>query len=222
MSNPVDPKSGDPESPEAEGSESVESVESAERADTAGIVVEVEPEEQGEADPIAALEAKLAEAEEASQQNYERLMRAAADLDNYRKRSRREISDARVEGQSSVLREILPVVDNLERAVVAAAEATDVGSIREGVELVLRQFIQTLEKLSVVRVEAKGKPFDPNVHEAVSQMPSADHPPGTVVEVLQPGYKIGDRLLRAALCVVAAAPPQPEPDPPPEGEPSED
>lgn len=226
MSNPVDPQTGDPEGhgDQAEGDEPTEAQQPSERADTAGIVVEVE-EEEGEPDPVAALEARLAEAESTAQQNHDRMMRAAADLDNFRKRSRREVADARTEGQTAVLREILPVVDNLERAVAATESATDTSGIREGVELVLRQFIQTLEKLSVVKVEARGMPFDPNVHEAVSQMATADHPPGTVVEVLQPGYKLGDRLLRAALCVVATAPPppappEPEPEPEPEaGEP---
>jgi molecular chaperone GrpE len=118
----------------------------------------------------------------------------------------------------TVLREILPVVDNLERAVAAAGVTEETRGIREGVELVLRQFTQTLEKLQVVKVEAHGRPFDPNVHEAVGQIPTAEHPPGTVVDVLQPGYTIGNRLLRAAMCVVASAPPPVEPEPEPEPE----
>ena len=221
MSNP---QTGDPETPEGpgEGDRAAEPSEpDVEHADTAGIVVEVE-EPEPEPDPIAKLEARLAEAEATAQQNYERLMRTAADLDNYRKRTKREIADARVDAQSAVLREILPVIDNFERAIAAASSATDTASIREGVELVHRQFLQTLEKLSVKRVEAKGRPFDPNVHEAVSQAPTADHPPGTVVEVLQPGYTIGERLLRAALCVVATAPPEPAPEEPAAPETSED
>jgi len=80
----------------------------------------------------------------------------------------------------------------------------------DGVKLVLRQFAQALERCGVAAVEAKGKAFDPNLHEAVSQMESADHPPGTVVEVLQTGYTIGERLLRPTLAVVSKRPPEEE------------
>jgi molecular chaperone GrpE len=129
-----------------------------------------------------------------------------AELDNVRKRSRKEIEDARVDAQSRALREMLPVIDNLERAVAHAETGGDGAGILEGVRLVLRQFLQALERLHVHPIAAEGKTFDPAEHEAVSQAETADAPAGTVVEVLQTGYKIGDRLLRPAMVVVARPP----------------
>jgi molecular chaperone GrpE len=95
------------------------------------------------------------------------------------------------------------VVDNLERA-LAHTESTDVASLLEGVRLVLRQFTHALEKCDVTPVDADGKPFDPNQHEAIGQQDS-DAPPGSVISVLQKGYRLSDRLLRPALVVVARA-----------------
>lgn len=162
---------------------------------------------------IAQLEADKARLEKEKQDNWDRVLRATADLDNFRKRSRREVDDARTEARSKVLREMLPVIDNLERA-VEHAETTGAdaqGSVLEGVKLVLRQFTQALERCDVHPVDAVGKPFDPNLHEAISQMETGDHPPGSVVQALQKGYLIGERLLRPSLVVVAKAPPEPAP-----------
>jgi molecular chaperone GrpE len=105
-----------------------------------------------------------------------------------------------------VLKEMLPVVDNLERAIEHATAQAGSSPIVEGVQLVLRQFLTAFERLDVVPVDALNQPFDPNVHEAISQMES-EAAPGTVVQVLQRGYRIGvapnERLLRPALVVVA-------------------
>ena len=136
----------------------------------------VPPEEAAEKDPVKELEGKVAALEKEKKDNWDRYLRAAADLENSRKRQKRELDDAKLETKNRVLKEILPVVDNLERAV----EHTTSG-------------------------EAAGQPFDPNLHEAISQAES-DQPPGTVVQVLQRGYRQGDRLLRPALVVVAKAP----------------
>jgi molecular chaperone GrpE len=157
------------------------------------------------AEPTA--EDRLAALEREKDDYYDRLLRATADLDNLRKRSRREVEDARRDGRSRALKEILPVVDNLERAVQHAGSASgDTQGVVEGVQLVLRQFSQALERLGVQSLEAEGKPFDPNVHEAMSQMESAELPPGSVAQVLQRGYMIDDRLLRPALVIVSKAP----------------
>ncbi|GAB4524327.1 MAG: hypothetical protein Tsb0020_42500 [Haliangiales bacterium] len=160
---------------------------------------------------IAALEAENAELAQAKQDNWDRALRAAADLENFRRRSRRDVSDARTEARSKVLREMLPVIDNLERAVAHAeqndADNAGVTSVIDGVKLVLRQFAQALERCEVLPVEAEGKPFDPNIHEAISQLETNEQAPGSVVQVLQRGYTIGDRLLRPALVVVAKAAP---------------
>ena len=102
---------------------------------------------------------------------------------------------------------MLPVVDNLERAIEHAGGGGEKNPIVEGVQLVLRQFTTAFERLEVTAIDALDQPFDPNLHEAISQQES-DQPPGTVVQVLQRGYKSGDRLLRPALVVVAKAKPR--------------
>ncbi|HEU4614924.1 MAG TPA: nucleotide exchange factor GrpE, partial [Kofleriaceae bacterium] len=138
------------------------------------IPVEVEaPEPQAEVapDPIKQLEEKLAAAEKEKKENWDRYLRAAADLENTRKRQKRELDDAKFETKNKVLKEMLPVVDNLERAIEHAAGGEDpaVKAIFEGVQLVLRQFVTAFERLDVTPIEAMGQPFDPNLHEAISQ-----------------------------------------------------
>jgi molecular chaperone GrpE len=170
-------------------------------ADSGVIPVEVVPPD-AVTDPIADLEAKLAVAEKEKKENWDRYLRAAADLENTRKRQKREADDAKFETKTKILKEILPVVDNLERAIEHAGAGSENNPIIEGVNLVLRQLMTAFERLDVTPVEAQGQPFDPNLHEAISQQES-DLPPGSVVTVLQRGYKSGDRLLRPALVVVA-------------------
>jgi molecular chaperone GrpE len=168
-------------------------------ADASGVIpVEVEAPDAAGSD----LEQKLATAEKEKKDNWDRYLRSAADLENLRKRQKREIDDAKVEAKQRVLKEILPVVDNLERAIEHAGDAPGAQPIVEGVQLVLRQLITAFERLDVTSVEALGQPFDPNMHEAISQQES-DAAPGSVVQVLQRGYRSGDRLLRPALVVVA-------------------
>ncbi|HVK84204.1 MAG TPA: nucleotide exchange factor GrpE [Kofleriaceae bacterium] len=171
-------------------------------SEEAGVIpVEVEAPSPGGDD----LEAKVANLEKEKKENWDRYLRAAADLENLRKRQKRELDDAKFETKGKVLKEMLPVVDNLERAIEHAAQAAeDKSPIVEGVQLVLRQFMTAFERLDVSPVDALDKPFDPNLHEAISQQDS-DKPPGTVVQVLQRGYRSGDRLLRPALVVVAKA-----------------
>ena len=195
-------------------------------SDGLDVQVEVDPPEarpaqpaeaEAEAEPVdrvTELEAALAKAEQEKKDNYDRFLRAAADLENHRRRSKRDLDDARAEARTRVLKEMLPVVDNLERGLAHAEEAGKAGdpaAIVDGLRLVLRQFNHAFERSDVTPVEAQGQPFDPNLHEAISQVETADHPPGTVVSVLQRGYKLGDRLLRPSLVVVAkppAAPPE--------------
>lgn len=178
-------------------------------ADSGVFPVEVEP--PGVSADAAApgatengLEAKIAGLEKEKKDNWDRYLRAAADLENLRKRQRREVDDAKLETKSRVLKEMLPVVDNLERAIEHATAQAGTNPIVEGVQLVLRQFLTAFERLDVTPIEAAGQPFDPNLHEAISQQDS-DAPPGTVVQVLQRGYRSGDRLLRPSLVVVAKA-----------------
>ncbi|SRR5450759_914860 len=149
---------------------------------------------------IAALEAEKTEFRE-------RMLRIAADFDNWKKRSRKDQADGEMRAKESVLRDFLEIADNLERATVSLGEGKegDAKSIRDGVDLVLRQFRSKLERYQVKVIESVGQPFDPRFHEAISQAPTADAKPGSVLHELQKGYLIGDKLLRPAMVVVASA-----------------
>jgi molecular chaperone GrpE len=154
----------------------------------------------------AQLETRIETLETEKKDAWDKLLRTAADLDNLRKRQRREVEDARHETKTRVLKEVLPVVDNLERALaVSSGEVGQLEAVLDGVRLVQRQFLQALERLEVTQIEAEHQPFDPNLHEAISQQETDEHPAGTVIAVLQRGYKAGDRLLRPSLVVVAKA-----------------
>lgn len=133
----------------------------------------------------------------------EQLLRTAADFDNFRKRARRDTEDAEKRGREQALREILPVIDNLERAVAAADSAADVKAVVEGVSMVLRLFEDVAGRLGLERVSSVGERFDPNIHDAVQQQETDAHPPGTVISEVVPGYKMGERLIRPAMVVVA-------------------
>ena len=108
----------------------------------------------------------------------------------------------------------MPVFDNLERAVVHAGQASDAKAVADGVGMVLKQFGDTLGKVGIKRIPAVGGPFDPSLHEAIQQVETNDHPAGTIVAEVQPGYTLGDRLVRAAMVVVAK--PKPKGDDKPE------
>jgi molecular chaperone GrpE len=145
----------------------------------------------------------LAEARAESGRLKEAWMRTAADFDNFRKRARRELEDARKGGREEILRDLLPVFDNLERGIQSAKQAPDVKAVTDGLQMILKQFDSTLGKLGISKVGTIGKSFDPGVHEAIQQVETSEHPPGTVVAEVQPGYMAGDRLIRAAMVVVA-------------------
>ena len=137
----------------------------------------------------------------------EKAYRAAAELDNGRKRFQKERTELRTYGVEPLIQELLTVTDNLERA-IAHAKADN--NLAEGVKMVLRQFMQILAAKGAVPFDAKGEMFDPSVHEAMSQIPSEEHPAGTVIEVFQKGWMLKERLVRPAMVVVAAEPPTPE------------
>ncbi len=140
--------------------------------------------------------------EKEKKDTYDRLLRTAADLDNFRKRARKDTDEARLKAKEETLREILPGVDNLERALAAGRDGGGEGLL-EGVKLVLRQFQTALERLEVRSFESVGQPFDPTRHEAIAQVETDAQPPGVVVTEMQRGYLIGNRLLRPALVTVA-------------------
>jgi molecular chaperone GrpE len=150
----------------------------------------------GSSDPLTAARAEAARLKDA-------WLRSAADFDNFRKRTRREIEDARRTGREDLLRALLPVFDNLERAIQSAKRAADVKAVADGLSLVQKQFAEALGREGIARVPTVGHPFDPGVHEAIQQVETTDHAPGTVIAEVQPGYMQGERLVRAALVVVA-------------------
>ncbi len=154
---------------------------------------------QGEAEPAD----PLAEAKAEAQRNKEQWMRTAADFDNFRKRSRREVDDARKAGREEMLKEFLPVFDNLERAIQSAQRAQEVKAVADGLNMILRQFLDTLGRQNIQKVPSTGQQFDPTVHEAIQQVESDEHPAGTIVAEVQPGYVQGERLVRPAMVVVA-------------------
>lgn len=168
---------------------------------------EVTPADAGQAPPrepksIEALKSELEQAQAEATKLREQLLRTAADFDNFRKRTRRDIEDAQRKSVERVLLEVLPVSDNLERAVHAARQGGDVGSVVEGISMVLKFFEDALNRLGVERVPTLGEPFDPSIHEAVQQVES-DQSPGTVVDEMTPGYRVNGKLLRAAMVAVA-------------------
>lgn len=132
-----------------------------------------------------------------------RMLRAVADLENYRKRSAREKEDMRKYGIDRVVLELLPVLDNLERALEHADKSADNTTIVDGIRMVQRQFVGALEKHGVKGFDSKGEMFDPQKHEAIQQVETAEHETGTVLEEYQKGYYLHERLIRPALVVVA-------------------
>jgi len=133
----------------------------------------------------------------------DQLLRTAADFDNFRKRSRREQDDAHRRGRESAIKDLLPVCDILERAAASADGASDVKSVADGLRMMSRQLVDRLDKIGVKRVPTVGQTFDPAVHEAIQHLESKDHPAGVIVAEVEPGYTIGDHLLRAAKVVVS-------------------
>ena len=158
--------------------------------------------------PAATAEERLASLQAERDEIKDRMLRIAADFENWKKRSRKEQIDAESRVREQVLKDMLEVVDNLERATSAYVEngSVDGAAVLKGVNLVLRLFQSKLERYNVKPFDAKGQPFDPRVHEAISQVPTADVAPGTVATEMQKGYRIGDKLLRPAIVAVATAP----------------
>lgn len=143
----------------------------------------------------------------------EQALRTLADFDNYRKRTQREKQDEYRRGKEDVLRDLLPVFDNLERAANSARPDADVAAIATGVKMVLKLFEDTLSRVGGKRIQAVGQPFDPNVHEAIAQVESAEHAAGTIAQEFVPGYQLGERLLRPSMVAVSKGAPVASPTP---------
>jgi molecular chaperone GrpE len=155
------------------------------------------PEEQ-----ICQLQEQLAAKENEVRDNWDRFVRERADLENFRKRTNREKEELLNYGNKSLIEEILPIVDNLERALAHATEEGQ-SAVVEGIRMTHVMLVAALKKFSVTPLETVGIPFDPAFHQAMAQVPTDDYPPNTVVEEFQKGYLLKERLLRPAMVTVA-------------------
>ena len=154
---------------------------------------------------IHQLEEQLAAKEKECRENWDRFVRERADLENYRKRANREKEELLNYGTKSLIEEILPVVDNMERALVHAGEES-LPAVVEGIRMTHGMLMTVLRKFGVTPVESAGAPFDTAFHQAMSQVETDEHPPNTVVEEFQKGYMMKDRLLRPAMVSVSTPP----------------
>lgn len=154
---------------------------------------------------IAELESQLAEAKAESDKSYEARLRLQADFENYRRRSAKEKTDALQHANEDLLKELLPAIDNLERALGASLQAADVTAIAEGVKITHNQILHTLAKFGAEPFSSLAQPFDPQLHDAMTQVESADVPPGHVASEYVKGYRYRERLLRPAMVAVAKA-----------------
>ena len=147
---------------------------------------------------LALLRAELEEAKD-------RELRSRAELENYKKRAARQIEEERRYANLPLMRDLLPVLDNLDRAIEAAEKNQDAAGLLEGVKMVARQFHDVLRRHDCREIEALDKPFDPHLHQAVCQQPSDEYPPNTVVNVLNSGFQLHDRVVRPSQVIVSTA-----------------
>ena len=160
-----------------------------------------EPEAELNPEELAVRELQAAKTEAAD--NYDRYLRAKAELDNYRKRTAKIRTEVREETMRDMLLGLAPIFDNLRRAL--AQETADAAALKEGVELISGQIEDSLKGYGLEVIDAVGKPFDPNAHEAMMELESKDHEPGTIVEELDRGYLFGGKVIRPARVVVSKA-----------------
>jgi molecular chaperone GrpE len=207
------------EANETEALESPEAVEHHNEPETKEVTIDdrvvEQPEiitisEENNVQPIASsentAEDQIKAAHEKTKEYYERMLRISADFENYKKRSARETDSFRKFANESILKDLLPVVDNLERAISSSAAAQGADQcITEGVDLTLKEILRVLARYGVNPVEAQGKPFDPGIHEAVMQQESEEFPENTVLTEFQRGYTLHERILRPAMVVVSKA-----------------
>ena len=156
-----------------------------------------------EAPEMAALQAALTQAQAEAAQAKDAALRAKAEMENVRRRSAQDAEKARKFALEKFAKALLPVIDNLERAL--SAQSDDVSAITEGVELTLKSFVETVEKFDIEQVNpAQGEAFSPEVHQAISMVPMPEQEPNTIIAVMQKGYLLNGRLIRPAMVTVAA------------------
>jgi len=188
------------------------------------IKIEIEPEETGDKDrvfeksnsekekkdavrdPSKEIQAELETAKLEAKENYDRFLRVTAEFENYKKRSTREMDDFRKYANQSLIKEMLAVVDNLERALNSSNGNSSIDKcMADGVNLTLKEILKVFEKFNVKAIESIGQLFDPNFHQAMMQEETDNYPEKTVITELQKGYMIHDRLLRPSMVVVATS-----------------
>ena len=186
--------------PQDEAAEPCEQAATEAQKEAAAESQETAAESQDEAaDGLAELEAARAEAAA----NYDRYVRAVAELDNYRKRTVRMRAETRDEILRDILLQVAPILDNLRRAL--RQETQEAELLKQGVELICGQFNDVLKGYGLAEIESVGQPFDPEVHEALAEVPDDEHAPGTIIEEMEKGYKLNDKVVRYARVVVSKA-----------------
>jgi molecular chaperone GrpE len=168
------------------------------------IATDAVEEKAGAVDPIKVLQEKLESAEEDAKQAYDRFLRVSAEFENYKKRSTREMDEFRKFANQTLIKDLLPVVDNLELALKSSNGSESANrQVLDGVDLTLKEILKIFESYHVKPIECLGKSFDPAFHEAVMREETDDHPENTITNELQKGYLIHDRLVRPSMVVVA-------------------
>ncbi len=170
------------------------------------IAINIDDDEQAEELPVDDETEEIDKIKEEAKENYDKYLRVCAEFDNYKKRAAREIGEFRKYANETLLKDLLTVIDNLERAMDSTGDSKDADScVVEGVEMTLKEIRKIVESYGVTPIEAFGEQFDPNFHQAMMQEESDAHPENTVLKELQKGYLLHDRLLRPSMVVVSAA-----------------
>ncbi len=165
-----------------------------------------ETENENEELTVESLQAKLAEAEAKADDNWDQLVRSRAEMENIRRRSERDLVNAHKYALEKFAQELLPVIDSMEMGVAAAMdENADVSKLREGTEMTLKMFETAIEKFGIKGVHPKGEAFNPEHHQAMTMIDSAEHEPNMIIDVMQKGYLLNERLVRPAMVVVSSA-----------------
>ncbi len=164
------------------------------------------PEEPAKKENLSDLEGKLQEKDKEAKDYYDRYLRLSAEMENFKRRAEKEKSEIYKFANENILKELIPVLDNLERALNHGQETENTQALLLGVEMTYKAFWTVLEKYGLTRVEALGEEFDPNLHEAVMVQEDAERPPGVVISQMQKGYRLHNRLIRPAMVVVSKKP----------------
>ena len=152
---------------------------------------------------IEALQKRLDQSEKSEQESKDQYLRAHAEMENIRRRSERDVSNARKFALERFAQDLLPVVDSMEKATEVQSDNPEVASMREGVEMTMKMFVETISKFGLKQIDPMGEKFDPNLHEAMVMQPNPDVEPNTVIAVFQKGYELNGRVIRPARVVVS-------------------